>query len=88
MQCIYCKGQDLVKLSYDYYECKTCGKLNYVDKQLGKKSIATGELYFTLGVGSVVLIITILILLFFTAAGKRESVQTSPESSIVTEVKK
>jgi hypothetical protein len=88
MQCIYCNGRDFDRSSYDYYICRTCGKLHYENKSGRKKSGAISELYFAIGAGSVVIIIAILILLFVTAAGKREKMNSSSEKTTVSSEKK
>jgi len=88
MQCMYCKGQDLDKISYNYYECRTCGKLNYEEKLDKEKSGALGEIYFAIGILAVVLIITILILLFVTAANKKQKLQSASQSRVISTEKK
>lgn len=77
MQCRYCKGRDFDNLSYDYYVCRDCGKINYISKVDKKRPGALNEIYFAIAAGAVVLIIAILILLFVTAAGKKGKIKTS-----------
>jgi hypothetical protein len=88
MQCVYCNGRDFDKSSYDYYICRTCGRLHYENKSGRKKTGAVSELYFAIGAGSVVIIIAILILLFVTAAGKREKMNTSAGKPAISSEKK
>jgi hypothetical protein len=87
MQCKYCKGKDFDNLSYNYYVCRDCGKINYVDKQEDKKSGPLGEIYFAIAAGTVVIIITILILLFVTAASKRDKAQSAPAGASLSSEK-
>lgn len=88
MQCKYCKGKDFDNLSYDYYVCRECGKINYVNKQEKKTSGTLSEIYFAIGAGAVVLIIAILILLFVTAASRRESLRSAAENIPISTEKK
>lgn len=88
MQCKYCKGHDLVQISFNYYECASCGKLNYEEKSLKLKHGHLGELYFAIGVMAAAMIITILILLFVTAAGKRSKTQSSEKHQVITTEKR
>jgi len=80
MRCRDCNSQDLEEISFNYYECKVCGKLNYIDKAHVKRSDAASELYLAIGAVAVILIIVILILLFVTAAGRRGALK-SPEQN-------
>jgi len=88
MQCKYCKGKEFDNLSYDYYVCRDCGKINYLNKKENKKPGALNEIYFAIGAGTVVLIIAILILLFVTAASRRDNVRSAAESTSVSAEKK
>ncbi len=88
MQCKYCKGKDFDNLSYDYFVCRDCGKINYLNKHEKKKPGALNEIYFAIGAGAVVLIIAILILLFVTAASKRGNLHTPEEKPSVSIEKK
>lgn len=86
MQCRYCNSSELMQISYNYYECRTCGKLNFEGKADGRKKSAIGEIYFVIGVVAAALVITILILLFVTAANKRDKSATTDNGNVKVKV--
>lgn len=88
MQCKNCGSKDFQKSTYNYYICSNCGNLYYEDKYTKKKSKTLSDLYLVLIIGTVVMIITILILLFVTASSKKESVRQVKKIPAVTEEKK
>ena len=88
MQCKNCGSRDFQKSTYNYYICSSCGNLYYEDKYTKKKSKPISDLYFILIIGTGVMIITILILLFVTASSKKENVKQVKKVPAVTEVRK
>lgn len=88
MQCKTCGSREFQKSAYNYYICSTCGNLYYEDKYDRKKPKPISDVYFILIIGTGVMIITILILLFVTASSKKQSAQQVKKVPAVTEVKK
>jgi len=88
MQCKNCGSRDFQKSTYNYYICSSCGNLYYEDKYGKKKSKPINDLYFILIIGTGVMIITILILLFVTASSKKESVKQLQKAPAMKDVKK
>lgn len=88
MQCKNCGSRDFQKSTYNYYICASCGNLYYEDKYGKKKSKPISDIYFILIIGTGVMIVTILILLFVTASSKKENAKNLKQSPAVTEVKK
>lgn len=80
MQCKNCGGKDFQKSTYNYYICNTCGNIIYDEKFSPKKKNSFGELYLLLIIGTAIMIITILILLFATASSKKNGLL--PKSKI------
>ncbi len=77
MHCENCNGKVFVKTLYNYNECKRCGRINYDNEHARDKSGSVGEMYFAIGAVAVVLVIATLILLFFTASGRKAPVTTA-----------
>ncbi len=88
MQCKNCGGKDFQKSTYNYYICSNCGTLYYEDNYRKTKSKPLNDIYFILIVGTGVMIITILILLFITASSKKENVTHIKNIPAVSEEKK
>ena len=88
MQCKSCGSRDFQKSTYNYYICSNCGDLYYEDKYTKKKPKPLSDLYFILIIGTGVMIITILILLFVTASRKKENVKQVKKAPAIIEVKK
>jgi len=74
MECRKCHGHEFQKTSYGYHICTNCGSFLYEDNNTRKTPKPLSELYFVLIVGTGVMIITILILLFVTASSKKDRV--------------
>ncbi len=88
MHCENCNGKVFVKTLYNYNECKRCGRINYDNEHARDKSGAAGEMYFAIGAVAVVFVIAALILIFFTASGKRESAKSAGSDMNISAPKK
>ncbi|HOP62100.1 MAG TPA: hypothetical protein PK358_02525 [Spirochaetota bacterium] len=88
MQCKNCGSRDFQKSTSDYYICGNCGSLFYDDKYTRKKSKPLSDVYFILIIGTGVMIVTILILLFVTASSKKGHVKHDNSKPAVTAEKK
>lgn len=88
MECKKCHGHEFQKTSYGYLICTNCGNFLYEDIRTRKTPKALSELYFILFIGTGVMIITILILLFVTASSKKDKgTKVTPPPAVSVEKK-